>query len=121
MCLDLVHLLIYLRYSDNPELGVWVGTQRTQYRLYMKAKAGGVASGAATTTASMNENRIRELEQLGFVWVLRNKAKEGTVVANPTDEEMAAAAGAAALAVERQDQLMGRTDQLIDSYVVTEI
>ena len=83
----------------------------------MKAKAGGVAAGVATTTASMNENRIRELEQLGFVWVLRNKVKEGTVLANPTDEEMAAAAGAAALAVERQDQLMGR----IDPYVVSEI
>jgi hypothetical protein len=61
------------RYAESPELGIWVGTQRTQYRLYMKAKeAGEAVSGAA----AMNESRIQLLEELGFVWALRGNRED---------------------------------------------
>jgi hypothetical protein len=56
------------RYAESPELGIWVGTQRTQYRLYMKAKDTGQSVAAAAT---INESRIRLLDEIGFVWVLR--------------------------------------------------
>ena len=59
--------LVPSRYPPNPELGVWVGTQRTQYRLYMKAKEAGKPS----SNSAMNEDRIAQLEELGFVWALR--------------------------------------------------
>lgn len=54
--------LVPSRYQPNPELGIWVGTQRTQYRLYMKAKESGKPSNSA-----MNEDRIAHLDQIGFV------------------------------------------------------
>ena len=56
------------RYPQNPELGIWVGTQRTQYRLFQRAKEIGQL---VTGSAAMNEDRIHELEELGFVWALR--------------------------------------------------
>jgi len=62
--------LVPSRYSPNPELGVWVGTQRTQYRLYMKAKE----AGKPASTSAMNEDRIEQLEDLGFVWALRGSS-----------------------------------------------
>jgi hypothetical protein len=61
------------RCAESPELGIWVGTQRTQYRLYMKAKQAGETVSAAST---MSENRIRNLEELGFVWVLRGSRED---------------------------------------------
>ena len=67
------HCQVPSRYAEAPELGIWVGTQRTQYRLYMKAKETGADIAGAT---SMNENRIRLLEDLGFVWALRTGPKE---------------------------------------------
>ena len=60
--------LVPSRYLPNPELGVWVGTQRTQYRLYQKAKEKGQQ---VTGASAMNEERIQQLEDLGFVWALR--------------------------------------------------
>jgi hypothetical protein len=59
--------LVPSRYLPNPELGIWVGTQRTQYRLYRKAKD----AGKSTSNSAMNEDRIAQLEALGFVWALR--------------------------------------------------
>jgi len=61
------------RYAESPELGIWVGTQRTQYRLYMKAKETGESVSGA---AAMNESRIRILEELGFVWALRGNRED---------------------------------------------
>lgn len=62
------HCLVPSRYPPNPELGIWVGTQRTQYRLYQKAKEDGeILPGAS----SMNDERIQQLEDLSFVWALR--------------------------------------------------
>jgi hypothetical protein len=60
--------LVPSRYPPNPELGVWVGTQRTQYRLYMKAKESGQP---LSGMSAMNEERIRQLEELNFAWALR--------------------------------------------------
>lgn len=62
------------RYLPNPELGIWVGTQRTQYRLYQQAKLSG---NSIPNTTSMNEDRVRQLEELGFTWTLRTE-KETT-------------------------------------------
>lgn len=67
------HTLVPARYADSPELGIWVGTQRTQYRLYMKARETGTEISGPT---AMNEIRIKELEGLGFVWALRSVGKD---------------------------------------------
>jgi hypothetical protein len=61
--------LVPSRYPPNPELGVWVGTQRTQYRLYLKAKQGFDLGGGYT---AMTEDRIQLLEEIGFIWALRS-------------------------------------------------
>lgn len=61
--------LVPSRYPPNPELGIWVGTQRTQYRLYQQAKSSG---NRMLHSTAMNEDRINQLEELGFVWALRS-------------------------------------------------
>lgn len=68
--------LVPARYAEVPDLGVWVATQRTQYRLYMKAKETGADVAGAM---SINESRIKELDELGFVWALRGVGKENSV------------------------------------------
>jgi hypothetical protein len=60
--------LVPSRYPPNPELGIWVGTQRTQYRHYLKAKEAG---DEASMKSAMNEDRVAELEEMGFIWALR--------------------------------------------------
>uniref|UniRef100_A0A6U3UDC3 Helicase-associated domain-containing protein n=1 Tax=Ditylum brightwellii TaxID=49249 RepID=A0A6U3UDC3_9STRA len=60
--------LVPSRYPPNPELGVWVGTQRTQYRLYMTAKEEGLK---VNSSSAMNDARIKQLEDMGFAWALR--------------------------------------------------
>jgi hypothetical protein len=103
------HCLVPSRYPINPELGIWVGTQRTQYRLYMKSKETGMPPSGST---AMNEDRIRELGELGFVWALRNTKEEtaslaAAAAATPMeDDTVAEAAGAAAAAVEAADEVM---------------
>jgi hypothetical protein len=81
--------LVPSRYPPNPELGVWVGTQRTQYRLYMKAKESGQP---LSGMSAMNEERIRQLEELGFAWALRGvdgkKEADSTEVGTIEDEAM---------------------------------
>lgn len=72
------HCLVPSRYELNPELGIWVGTQRTQYRLYMRAKESGLV-----VATSMNESRVRELEELGFVWALRGGGVQDEVPIGP--------------------------------------
>jgi len=64
------HCNVPSRFPENPELGVWVGTQRTQYRFYVKAKEAG-----EPIISAMNEDRIRQLEQLGFVWNIRGETR----------------------------------------------
>jgi hypothetical protein len=43
--------------SENPKLGIWVGTQRQQYRLHVEGKR-----------SYLTLSRIQELESLGFEW-----------------------------------------------------
>jgi hypothetical protein len=81
------HTLVPARYADSPELGIWVGTQRTQYRLYMKARETGTEVPGAT---AMNASRIKELEGLGFVWALRSVGKDDSApeaAAAPPDSD----------------------------------
>lgn len=51
-------------YRENPQLAIWVKCQRRQYRLLQDCQR-----------SSMNQSRIRELEQLGFRWVIRNQLR----------------------------------------------
>ena len=95
------HCLVPARYDANPELGVWVATQRTQYRVYMKAKEDGTFANTA-----MNDERILELEQLGFAWGLRS-GRAGARGDLPTMEDAVAAAEAAVAAVEAAGSVIG--------------
>ena len=69
------HCIVPNRYPPHPPLGNWVSTQRRQYKLWKKGKA-----------SSMNNERAKALEDLGFSWVVRNaytmsiemKKSEGT-------------------------------------------
>lgn len=65
--------LVPARYPPNPELGIWIGTQRTQYRLYMKAKEEGKQISNMTL---MTEERLQQLNELGFVFNLRGGQDE---------------------------------------------
>ena len=49
--------LVPQKYSANPKLGNWVAKQRSHYRLYQGGKP-----------SYMTEERIRELESVGFGW-----------------------------------------------------
>ena len=51
------HCLVPTKYSANPKLGCWVSTQRKNYRWLQEGKP-----------TPMTENRIRELESIGFDW-----------------------------------------------------
>jgi len=53
--------LVPSRYSPNPTLGHWVMTQRRQYHLLKNKK-----------TTSLTDERINELDTLGFSWVVRD-------------------------------------------------
>ena len=49
-------------YAENPKLGIWVQTQRQQYRKWKQGKH-----------AHITPERIEKLSKLGFVWELRKK------------------------------------------------
>jgi hypothetical protein len=51
------HCIVPIKYSANPKLGRWVSTQRQNYKLYQEGKP-----------SRMTEERIRELESVGFKW-----------------------------------------------------
>jgi hypothetical protein len=51
------HCNVPNRYSENPKLGWWVGTQRSNYKFYQEGKI-----------SSMTTFRIQKLESLGFDW-----------------------------------------------------
>ena len=60
--------LVPTKYDSNPQLGRWVSSQRMQYRRYTKATQAGNADLA---TKYMDQDRIAQLEEIGFVWVVR--------------------------------------------------
>ena len=45
------------RYQSDPQLGTWVHTQRRQYKLMKEGKK-----------SSMTEDKIRDLDAMGFEW-----------------------------------------------------
>jgi hypothetical protein len=51
------HCNVPNKYSKNTKLGIWVGTQRSQYKLYVEGKR-----------SYLMLSRIQELESLGFEW-----------------------------------------------------
>ena len=51
------HCLVPTCYSANPQLGKWVSTQRSNYKLHQEGKP-----------SSITAERIRELESIGFDW-----------------------------------------------------
>jgi hypothetical protein len=58
------HCSVPHRFSENPKLGRWVSTQRTNYWLHLKGK-----------TSHITPFRIQELESLGFEW--KSSSKRG--------------------------------------------
>jgi len=48
------------RYSENSSLGIWVSTQRQQYKLMKEGKS-----------SFMSVDRVQALEAIGFTWQLR--------------------------------------------------
>jgi len=97
------HCLVPSRYEKNPELGIWVGTQRTQYRQYMRSReAGQIMTPTTTANTTMNDHRIQELEELGFVWTLRGN---DFLPGGESSSSAAATVAAAASAVEIADQV----------------
>jgi hypothetical protein len=59
------HCNVPHRYSKNPKLGEWVGTQRTNYKLRREGK-----------TPCISAIRIQVLERLGFQWIYRGTTWE---------------------------------------------
>jgi hypothetical protein len=53
--------LVPNRYPENPRLGTWVGKQRKQYKLFHEG-----------TPCNLTYERVRALDDLGFVWTLRS-------------------------------------------------
>lgn len=53
--------LVPNKYPENPGLGAWVGKQRKQYKLLQEGKP-----------CTLTQERINELEDLGFAWSLRS-------------------------------------------------
>lgn len=82
--------LVPTKYIKNPKLGRFVSTQRTQYHSYMQAKEEGNTD---ITTRNMNEDRIMQLEAIGFVWTVKGRGvedKNATIRWNTRYEELKA-------------------------------
>lgn len=58
------HSNVPSNYTNNPQLATWVKCQRRQYKLYMEGKP-----------SNMTQARIKELEDIGFEWLLRSYKK----------------------------------------------
>ena len=58
------HCNVPQQWEENRELGRWVMTQRTQYRLLEQGKP-----------SQMTEERIKLLEGIGFQWTMRKKSE----------------------------------------------
>jgi hypothetical protein len=67
------HCRVPKRYIPNPSLGNWVNKQRQQYKKYIASIGGGAVAGSSSGRrrdgkTSMNETRIKALNQRGFIW-----------------------------------------------------
>jgi len=54
------------KYADNPQLGSWVNKQRSGYKNFRAGKKQSMCNG-------MSEDRIQQLESIGFGWVCEKK------------------------------------------------
>lgn len=66
------HVNVPLKYEPNMALGSFVNNQRTRYRLYQSEKRGEGGQEQNRHSLSMTEDKIRDLEELGFVWNVRD-------------------------------------------------
>eukprot|EP00980_Cylindrotheca_fusiformis_P012909 scaffold3214_cov113-Cylindrotheca_fusiformis.AAC.6 len=62
-------------YSENKSLAHWVANQRTHYKLKKAGKY-----------SPMTDDRIRELESIGFVWSCRDQASDGDCSDSDSDQ-----------------------------------
>lgn len=51
------HVRVPKHYSENPQLGRWTSTQRTQYRYYKEGKL-----------SKLSDEQVQQLEEVGFQW-----------------------------------------------------
>ena len=56
------------RYAENPQLGKWVSTQRTEYKKFQQDPS----------TSFMTQERIERLESIAFDWVVTLSAEWDT-------------------------------------------
>eukprot|EP00547_Thalassionema_nitzschioides_P017016 CAMPEP_0194250754 /NCGR_PEP_ID=MMETSP0158-20130606/23846_1 /TAXON_ID=33649 /ORGANISM="Thalassionema nitzschioides, Strain L26-B" /LENGTH=203 /DNA_ID=CAMNT_0038987669 /DNA_START=71 /DNA_END=679 /DNA_ORIENTATION=+ len=62
------HCLVPYRYPKNQALACWVKKQRYAYKQYLKQQQEILTSGTSSISTSMEEKRIKILDELGFVW-----------------------------------------------------
>eukprot|EP00977_Amphora_coffeiformis_P027929 scaffold34665_cov158-Amphora_coffeaeformis.AAC.1 len=58
------HLNVPSNFASNPQLATWVKCQRRQYKLHKEGKP-----------SNMTDERVGQLDRLGFEWGLRNQKK----------------------------------------------
>jgi len=56
------HCNVSMGYKANKQLGIWVKTQRRQYKLFQEGKR-----------SSIDSNRVKVLNEMGFEWKLRER------------------------------------------------
>lgn len=73
------HCLVPKRYKDDPKLGTWVDTQRVQYKKMKKSMETSSPQASPVSSHSTSRQnrritmqRIQRLEQIGFVWSIRD-------------------------------------------------
>jgi len=57
------HALVPSKFPPNPRLGVWVSTQRRNYKKFLKGDP----------SSSMTEDRIQLLKKIGFKWAITSE------------------------------------------------
>jgi len=57
------------RYKDDKQLGIWVDTQRSQYKKLQQKIANGETNAKSNR---LTEDRIQRLNEVGFVWSIRD-------------------------------------------------
>ena len=57
------------RYKDDKQLGIWVDTQRSQYKKLQQKIANGETD---VKSNRLTEDRIQRLNEVGFVWSIRD-------------------------------------------------
>ena len=97
------HCMVPKRYPPDIKLGVWVHTQRTQFRKLVNVKRGSMDSAGLTTEVipdvtlpkgeeasfRLTEDRRKRLEEAGFVWSARegdSKADQNRLTRNSYDD-----------------------------------